>query len=146
MVSKIYLLTSSLAFLIILNLIVGFFSATINNTTYNTTIPNTSFDVNVINASSTAPVSTEVIENKTSNSTTISTYLNPNTGNSGLFGLNLNWLIYPFLLFYNGVKLAYSNVLNPNVNIAVISTILSIIDSLLILIIVFSITPYIGGN
>lgn len=139
MVTKIELTVIPLVFFICLNIAIAVISSQGTTTTITYTQPN-------INATSTSTVNTTSISSNSSATTTTTTYFSNIKGkNYGIFGLSLNWLVYPFAMIYDSVDFAFANLSAPNTSISGLASILSFLDILLIIMFVIGITPWIAS-
>ena len=137
MVSKGELTILPLLFLLMINTSIGIVMAQPSGTTISYVSPGLNISQNTINSTT---ITT------TSNNTTTTTYFNNiNKKNYGIFGLNLNWLVYPFMALADTFNFAFNNFTSPNVSVSIIASVLTFLDIGLFAMFIIGLTPWISS-
>ena len=133
--TKIQLAFSAFIIFYFLNLFVGLALATPIQ-------PTAVYQQSTLNATSKTQVNTTA-----TTSGGITTYSQPSTANYGIFGLNVNWLVLPFVTFADTMTFVFGNLFSgTQTNLEYVSALLTVVDFILLAAFTMGITPYIGGD
>lgn len=137
MVTKAELTILPLLFLLLINVSIGIVMGQPTGTTISYVTPSLNTSQSTINSTT---ITT------TSNSTSTTKYFsNINSKNYGIFGLNINWLVYPFYALADTFNFAFSNFNSPNVAVSILASALSFLDIALFIMFIIGLTPWISS-